>query len=901
MKTTALGKGLIALCILLVTSFAGALSPVSAATLTVTTTADELNANGHCSLREAITNVNNGVTTWPDCAPTGAYGTGNTINIPSGTYMITIAGAGEDANATGDFDIKTNVAITGAGAATTIINGGGLDRVFHIIGAYTVSISGVTITGGSAPGDAGGGIYNYGGALTVMNSTVSLNSSVVGGGLYNEGYLAPGSTLTVINSTVSNNSTTSAGGGGILNNFGALTVINSTISSNVTPAYGGGINTAGTVTITNATITGNSAGTGGGIHNSGGTFILSHTIVAAQTSGGDCSGGGYSSGGFNLESGTDCGFTGTGDLQNTDPKLGPLQNNGGQTFTHALLGGSPAINVIPDGADGCGTTITNDQRGFSRPRPAGGFCDIGAFEAECVQPPSGLVSWWGGDNNALDMAGTSNGTLVNGATYAAGKVGQAFSFDGINDYISAALVSTATIDVTMDAWVKWGGPNNANSIQRIFYSGNSATNGYGVYVKNDGTLFLVMGGHDAPDIDAKLTAGVWYHLAVVRQSSTNWKVYLNGAEVSVALTMSSYPDVPTGNTFIGGSTTGLEPFKGLIDEVQFFNRTLSASEITAIYQAGSDGQCRFCAAPPSGMIAWWGGDDNALDTAGGNNGTLTGGATYALGKVGQAFSLDDAEAHVSLPDFLPPDDITVDAWIYISSTFRDGVASIWGVGNAVGMEASVLWVSRQNMNNLNWDISTTASDRFVWQGSYSFQTDQWYHVALTQTGGPVAQPVMYVNGAVIPVTASMAGGTPAHKKQPMGIGSYGGFTGQYSFTGLIDEVEIFSRALSADEIAAVYNAGSAGKCAVPMLKREPSNTYYDHFADAFLGAESGNNILMRTGSITEDADYNNAGVLLNLRGGCNLDFVPDILKYSTISGSLKITGGGMSIGNIIVQ
>src|SRR3989304_5996219 len=52
---------------------------------------------------------------------------------------------------------------------------------------------------------------------------------------------------------------------------------------------------------------------------------------------------------------------------------------------------------------------------------------------QCVTPPSGMVSWWGGDGNAFDIIGANNGTLMNGATYAAGKVGQAFSFDGVND------------------------------------------------------------------------------------------------------------------------------------------------------------------------------------------------------------------------------------------------------------------------------------------------------------------------------------------------------------------------------------------------------------------------------------------------------------------------------------
>jgi CSLREA domain-containing protein len=145
-------------------------SPAFSATINVTANAtDTLNgANGQCSLREAITNINNATGTYNDCTATGSYGTSDTINIPAGTYTTTLAGL-EDLNATGDYDILKSVSIVGAGASTTIINGGGLDKAFQIIWTYTVSISGVTITGGGMV-YGGGGIYNDG-TLTITNST----------------------------------------------------------------------------------------------------------------------------------------------------------------------------------------------------------------------------------------------------------------------------------------------------------------------------------------------------------------------------------------------------------------------------------------------------------------------------------------------------------------------------------------------------------------------------------------------------------------------------------------------------------------------------------------------------------------------------------------------------------
>ncbi len=104
--------------------------------------------------------------------------------------------------------------------------------------------------------------------------------------------------------------------------------------------------------------------------------MFRNTIVANNTGvGGNCSGT-ITSLGYNLEFGNTCVFTATGDITSTNPLLGPLANNGGTTQTMALPLGSPAINRIPNGTNGCGTTITTDQRGFIRVGP----CDIGAYE-----------------------------------------------------------------------------------------------------------------------------------------------------------------------------------------------------------------------------------------------------------------------------------------------------------------------------------------------------------------------------------------------------------------------------------------------------------------------------------------------------------------------------------------
>ncbi len=239
-------------------------------------------------------------------------------------------------------------------------------------------------------GGFGGGIMNWqGGALVVQHSTLAGNSADRdGGGIENIG------TLTVTQSTVSGNaakgkrpSTGSGqvglGGAGIDNSTGMLTLENSTISGNRSNQYGGGlVNDEGTMRITFSTVSNNSASTiGGGIYITGSVtdtiMYLTNTIIA-NSAGQDCvNAGGAVTNTYTLIQDNTCSPNLSG-----DPQLGPLQNNGGDTETHALLPVSPAIDQ-----GSCGG-IATDQRGYPRPVDIQGSpnavdgCDIGAFEVQ---------------------------------------------------------------------------------------------------------------------------------------------------------------------------------------------------------------------------------------------------------------------------------------------------------------------------------------------------------------------------------------------------------------------------------------------------------------------------------------------------------------------------------------
>ena len=316
-------------------------------------------APGDCSLREAVNAAN-------------ATPAADSITLGGGTHELTQASMTGDTPAVNDLDATAPLTITGAGAASTAIDANGIDRVLdaNVTAPGIVQLTAIKITGGSQSG-----IENLSGTdLRLTDSAVvgNTNAGCCGGGIDSNS----GGSLTLDRTTVSGN--TGSSGGGIWVAINA-TLTNTTISGNTATSEGGGIyNEFGTSTLTNTTIVSNTApaGTGGGITNYD-TTQLKNSIVANNTGGNCATFSAPTSLGHNLESGTDCAFNGPGDLQSTNPMLGPLVNNGGQTETHALLPGSPAI----DAGDNVGCPAT-DQRGVSRPQ--GLACDIGAYE---FQPP----------------------------------------------------------------------------------------------------------------------------------------------------------------------------------------------------------------------------------------------------------------------------------------------------------------------------------------------------------------------------------------------------------------------------------------------------------------------------------------------------------------------------------
>jgi hypothetical protein len=296
--------------------------------------------------------------------------------------------------------IQKPLTIAGPGANRLTIRRGetGDFPIFHMapdgtIPVRSATIAGLTISGGTLQG----GIFNEG-TLIIANSIISGNSAtVIGGGVSN----ADTGNLTITNSaivgnTVGNISSDFPAVGGGIYSVGTLTITNCTISGNTTATSGG--NTAGggiaarlsgNTMITNSTVSENTAGTGGGIWNEASSTVTAKNTIIALNTATDFAGT-LTSQGYNIignTSGTNIIGTTTGNQPNVNPMLGPLQNNGGPTFTHALLSNSTAIDK------GHSSGSVTDQRGFTRPvdsnlivNPGDGG-DIGAYEVQADQLP----------------------------------------------------------------------------------------------------------------------------------------------------------------------------------------------------------------------------------------------------------------------------------------------------------------------------------------------------------------------------------------------------------------------------------------------------------------------------------------------------------------------------------
>lgn len=273
-----------------------------------------------------------------------------------------------------------------------------------------------------------------------------------------------------------------------------------------------------------------------------------------------------------------------------------------------------------------------------------------------------------------------------------------------------------------------------------------------------------------------------------------------------------------------------------LDELMIYNRVLSQNEISQIYNSGTGTGTGSCVPAPCGLVAWYYMDGNTNDYAalgGYNNPSATNGIQFVPGKVGQGVKLNQG-GYIEIPDSpaLQNQEITIDAWVKPMGPGPNN--DQWGSPIVVkgfqfpagqyNVSVSLWWSTNISGNQkfafgignvyANWNTNVVVSNN-------NFTAGNWYHVAATYDGYTMK---LYVNGQLEGTKSLVTNIT--YDNTPWTIGSTASHIRAVgyprTFNGIIDEVEIFDRALSTKEIQRIYNAGSYGKCKMQMINPNPN-------------------------------------------------------------------------------
>jgi hypothetical protein len=435
----------------------------------------------------------------------------------------------------------------------------------------------------------------------------------------------------------------------------------------------------------------------------------------------------------------------------------------------------------------------------------------------CVRPGSGLVSWWQGECDASDSAGNNPGELVNGASCESGMVGFGFSLYGPwEESVEIPYQSTmATPSLTIETWVypsaqiDWQAFIFGQSYGRqlIVRAGEVGLKVAMVITDEDGVFYEAGPSGEIP-------IGQWTHLAGT-WDGTYLRVYTNGVMAAQGTPGISGPGDSACGFSIGGINNSCgsdQYFTGVIDEVSLYDRALLAGEVNAIFAAGSAGKCKSppaCVSYPPATVAWWSFEGDASDNFRNNPGVLQNGTNFASGKVGEALNLNGVDQCVTVAysPGLGSTNFSVEAWVNPSGQV-DGQAFIFGQG----------YGRQLDVHPGNWGISVAfyvCTDPYDWHeldSSGEIPIGEWTHLVGTWDGTNLS---LYINGALD--QQAVPGIVPWDSGCSFNIGGLWdscGYSGQF-FNGLIDETACYNQALSAADVQALYNAGSAGKCNIP--------------------------------------------------------------------------------------
>lgn len=437
-----------------------------------------------------------------------------------------------------------------------------------------------------------------------------------------------------------------------------------------------------------------------------------------------------------------------------------------------------------------------------------------------------IYSYWSAENVTTDLINGNNGTLMSGATFSAGKIGKAFSFNGSSSYLKLPNNSlNFTGDFSISCWVNVSGISGWP--QYIYAFGNlqnSGSNyfGYRLFIYGNGYAFDICNGtttisgyqsasaqglfyNSASDTSAQIApvaGGAWKHIVITRKAGTGTKMYINGvlktsntSTVDPVYTTTHTPSIGaqimnSGNSF-GGPVSS-------IDLTSTWTKELSADEVLSLYNFGNAAEYPYSTKTlPS-----------AKDSIGAKNGTLMNGAAFTTGKLGiSAFSFDGVNDYVALPNNS----------LNLTGDFS---ISFWYYTNVVGVEKYLISsynsdTSNSHVNGTGFIVNTPTNNKIgitIYNTGFTqalsnttLSASTWYHVAITRKSGTNTK--IYINGVLDNTVVSTKDTVYNPVTFTPSIGNTIGVAGGY-VNGRMDSLSTWSKELTSDEISALYNSGT---------------------------------------------------------------------------------------------
>lgn len=436
---------------------------------------------------------------------------------------------------------------------------------------------------------------------------------------------------------------------------------------------------------------------------------------------------------------------------------------------------------------------------------------------------SGLIGYWSFDEGrgtrTEDVSVNNNsGTLTGGASWSQGKMGKGVTLNGSTGYVTmgspAVLFPTGAL--TVSYWIKINGIGSDSTYgyvssweltgtpERWAIGGNPTC---GASYRNTSDTAITL-----RESSITLDQGVWYMCTVVfNPPSTTIDVYTNGVLTNGTFTNNGAGwNAETADIEIGRLNTTFGYGNNTYDEVRMYNRSLSAAEIYNLYKGSRETVTSKTATNriTNGLVGYWTFDgkdlyanSKAMDVSGnGNTGTLTNGPGVAVGAIGQALSFDGSDDYLVtsiLSSFVSNNTGSISMWV--KPTGSSPVATnAWESQVLIHDAFDAVGIFRGNIGSLDriW--------MFNWDGSadtvgITYSADEWTHIVWVHSGGVLYG---YKNGQLAGSTAS---GNTTVLNQPVTLGGFGG-AGLY-YKGALDDIRMYSSALSADEIKALYTMG----------------------------------------------------------------------------------------------